>query len=1381
MFGRNDVHRGANSIVVRRLNFESLEERVVMSATSLAPEAGVTAAAVVADPVPAAALNVIDWVHSLVYYQFSQLQPDEIQYLTTQQIASIPNAYYFGQLSSPTRAALSQAQVRALTVSNVHLDDLTAQQISWLTVAQIQSLTLQDFKFLSPSQIPELTPAQVATIPDPGPFAEWTPVARAALTQPQIQALRVATVWLDRLTPQQISWLTIPQIRSLRVADFKYLAPTQTPWLTTAQIASIPDPGPFAEWTPASRAALTATQIQALDVANVWLDRLTAQQVGWLTIVQIWSLRVADFKYLGPNQTPHLTTAQIAAIPDPGPFAEWTPAARAALTSNQIPALNVATVWIDRLSPQQVAWLTAAQIRSLRVADFQYLSAAQTPYLTPAQIAAIPDPGPFAEWTAEARAALTAPQIQALNVATVWIDRLTPQQVAWLTVAQIRSLRGADFKYLGPAQTPFLTTAQIASIPDPGPFSDWSAAARAALTAPQIQALDVAAVWIDRLTPQQVAWLTVGQIRSLRGADFQYLNAQQTPYLSLMQIASIPDPGPFAAWSDAARAALTAPQIQVLNTPVIGINLLTPQQIGWLTLSQIRVVNWTQFGYLSPNQIPLIAPEQFAKIPTAGLLRNLSDESEIRLTREQLMALSSEVFARYTVAIPPPYDTYVPAVDVPVDANGVATGHHALEEAQHVFDLVPLAAATHVAIASGNWSDPRIWQGGQMPTAGARVVIASNAVVRFDVQLSAQTAINTLRIDGTLSFAAERNTQLFVDTIVVYTTGKLHIGTAAAPIADNVTARIVITGGGPIDTSWDPYLFSRGLISRGEVRMYGKDVTPYQTLSVAPTRGTTQLLMTDIPVNWEVGDALVLMGVHPDVPENQSEDLVIRAINGNVVTVDPLRYDHVPPAGFGLSIYLANMSRNIEFRSAENAVPSQRPHMMFLHNPDVDIANISVVGFGRTDKTIPINDAVVVNGVLQPGTGTNVRARYAIHFHHTGVNPAYAPAVVRGSVVEDSAGWGYVNHSSNVTMQNNISYHVVGAGFVAEDGNEIGTMVGNLAMNSTGSGDQIESRSAIHDFGHGGHGFWLQSPGIAVINNIAFGHADAAFAYFTSSAKTLFDAVNLSDPALAGGRKAIPVGSAPLKAFIGNIAATSKSGLETWFHQTRANQGQTYIDNFTAWNLRFAGVFLFYTGRTTVRNSTLVGRMELFRGTGVDTIGPSSDISLINLRVEGWEKGIVTAGRRANLISGATINAFLGIYIKLANDSIRTLDIDGQIIFKTGTSAQLAGRVPYPIYATGKVDFEFQSLASVLSPDHIRFTRSKMTLATVYFPEQAGGYVPFPKDEFADSGVVPAEYLDLTNEQLRARFGVSLGGRLPPADAVSPNGYRARLDYTPGR
>lgn len=48
------------------------------------------------------------------------------------------------------------------------------------------------------------------------------------------------------------------------------------------------------------------------------------------------------------------------------------------------------------------------------------------------------------------------------------------------------------------------------------------------------------------------------------------------------------------------------------------------------------------------------------------------------------------------------------------------------------FALVPYSEATHHAIQYGTWGDPGVWMNGEVPTAGARVVIAEGVEVILD-------------------------------------------------------------------------------------------------------------------------------------------------------------------------------------------------------------------------------------------------------------------------------------------------------------------------------------------------------------------------------------------------------------------------------------------------------------------------------------------------------------------------------------------------------------------------------------------------------------------------------------------------------------------------
>ena len=128
----------------------------------------------------------------------------------------------------------------------------------------------------------------------------------------------------------------------------------------------------------------------------------------------------------------------------------------------------------------------------------------------------------------------------------------------------------------------------------------------------------------------------------------------------------------------------------------------------------------------------------------------------------------------------------------------------------------------------------------------------------------------------------------------------------------------------------------------------------------------------------------------------------------------------------------------------------------------------------------------------------NVRGRYSVHFHRAGVVDTPA-ASVRGSVATDNPGWAYVNHSSNVDFVGNVAYDVDGAAFNTESGDEIGSFVDNISIRSHGTGGAPVDRQFLHDFGHAGHGFWFQGPGVTVEGNVATGATGAGFIFYSES------------------------------------------------------------------------------------------------------------------------------------------------------------------------------------------------------------------------------------------------------------------------------------------
>ena len=381
------------------------------------------------------------------------------------------------------------------------------------------------------------------------------------------------------------------------------------------------------------------------------------------------------------------------------------------------------------------------------------------------------------------------------------------------------------------------------------------------------------------------------------------------------------------------------------------------------------------------------------------------------------------------------------------------------------------------------------------------------------------------------------------------------MGTAAVPIAPGVQARLLITGTSAIDRQWDPFGISRGLVSHGKVSIHGAETSSIAALAGPVNAAATALQLKSAPVGWRVGDSIAIAGTTQGVPAGTEQNEVRRilSIQGNTVQLDqPLSFAHAAPAA-NLDVHVANLTRNAVIES-ESALIARRGHVMFMHSRDVDIAYAGFYRLGRTDKLQVVNDSVVgADWKLQPGTGTNPRGRYSVHFHRNGLTNDGNPAVVKGSAVVDSPGWGFVNHSSNVDMIENVAYNVRGAAFVTEVGDEIGGFYRNMAIGSSGSGREPNAARIFNDFGHQGDGFWFQGAGVSVVGNISAGNQGHAFAYYTrglyeNGAQARFLSANLTNPAIANGAPTIDIGLVPVTNFSGNVGYASAVGLLVRYH-----------------------------------------------------------------------------------------------------------------------------------------------------------------------------------------------------------------------------------------
>jgi hypothetical protein len=591
--------------------------------------------------------------------------------------------------------------------------------------------------------------------------------------------------------------------------------------------------------------------------------------------------------------------------------------------------------------------------------------------------------------------------------------------------------------------------------------------------------------------------------------------------------------------------------------------------------------------------------------------------------------------------------------------------------------IVPESQASNVAVTSGNWSSPSTW-GGDAPAAGARILIPQGITVTVDAVLP--SAFKWIRINGTLDFAATVNTLVKVETIVVDPVGTLTMGTPAQPIAANVSARVIFANLGELDRNVDPAGLGRGLLCHGIARIVGTPTTSYAYVSQAPRKGEMVVRLETAPVNWAIGGRIVIPSVKwvqessGNLASDDDELLTIVGISGTTVTVNrPLNYDHVPQQEIPLPV--AYLDRNVSLQS-ESTTVSLRAHSMFMHNPNVQIADALFENLGRTDATREVTDPQMdANGQLIPSTTGNDRGRYALHFHRCVPDPAKQATVTRVAIV-NSPKLGVVNHDSNILVQDCVAYDVAGSAFFTEIGTEIGAFRRNVAIHTIRGVGDTETRFSNHlpggsDFGFNGVGFWFQGGGVEATDNMAFHCRNDGFTIFPvgliiDGQQVRFSSANLENPAWAGGAATVGVNQVTFKKFSGNTTVASGRGFTIRKHDPIGRA--TVIENSKIVNVTEVGIIAEYGGPVTYKDMLIQGGAPWTNKTGnvgFITNFNNRGLTLDNVTIKNFNKGVIWGNNGEgyrNYIMNSTLDNIINLDIYSSPDPNGRTDMTNVVL-----------------------------------------------------------------------------------------------------------------------
>jgi G8 domain len=680
---------------------------------------------------------------------------------------------------------------------------------------------------------------------------------------------------------------------------------------------------------------------------------------------------------------------------------------------------------------------------------------------------------------------------------------------------------------------------------------------------------------------------------------------------------------------------------------------------------------------------------------------------------------------------------------------------------EHVamLQLVPTCAATHTAVRSGSWIDPRTWHHARVPGQNARVIIRADVTVRIDGVIG--NTLDWARVDGHLSFAPDRDTALTVRTLVVNAEGALIIGSAAKPLSAHAKANLVFAPRSGRDRQADPLDLAGGLISHGVVQMVAAEKSSHRPAGTALRHGMAKIELADAPQGWRVGDQVLIPGT--DLFDDQDEVRTITKIgrNGRMIELNqPLSFDHDAP--LGISIPIANLTRNIQVRSLEGASAAARGHVMIMHVQTGSVFDgVAFLDLGRTDTrrahTFP---EIGPDGQTTPGTDANTIGRYAVHFHmRSGARVDLPPHVVKNSVVIGSPKFGIVNHGGHVLAEDNVTLRIAGSHFVSENGSEIGAFRRNMAVRSAGSGEQIlESRMSIYDFAHGGHGFWMQSGAVQVTDNWASGHAGAGIFSmgmdFRENGEVIyFDARNVGPSPYADEFGRISIMDVSFYLARNTIAASGK-GLEIWYHKvyTRNFSESGVVDGLSVWNVFEEAIALPYSKSVALRNIRLLGsNKEPFAG--IDGNKLTENITVEGGEIRDFAVGMRLPARGENVARNLTLLNSRNLEIPLPVDAGRQIHLENLNFPADENDA------PGMNIVMKASEAHYGDIALLFEADRIDLTEFDGRKQRLFFPFQHPDRVLFPAGG-------PERIRGLTVAEIYQQFGLASGGALAPAHAT---------------
>ncbi|MEL6535757.1 MAG: G8 domain-containing protein, partial [Bacteroidota bacterium] len=385
------------------------------------------------------------------------------------------------------------------------------------------------------------------------------------------------------------------------------------------------------------------------------------------------------------------------------------------------------------------------------------------------------------------------------------------------------------------------------------------------------------------------------------------------------------------------------------------------------------------------------------------------------------------------------------------------------------------------------WSNPNSWIGNAVPGLTDSVLIPSSVALELDQS----DTVRTIKVEGTLTVAQDRDITLGTDYLWVHGAGALfQWGTETNPYEHQGRLHLMASATDVLPSEIEDFGTNFvGATMGGTLEIHGADRDVAWTFLDATAQENALTITLVEPTDWQVGETLVIASTDYDLDQAEERTITAVSADSTVFTLDApldnMHFGEIQTYDHGDTTYyldtraeVALLSRNLVILGAEPGPEGFGGQTFIRHGGQGRMSGVQLHHMGQKSEL----------------------GRYPFHWHHA--HDATNQYIKNSTVTYSFNRAVTVHRTMNALIEDVVAHEHIGHGFFLEDATETGNVFNHnlgLGTRAPEEGEEVQLHDRKEEAINGikllmlPATFWITNPENTFTNNSSAGSEGSGF------------------------------------------------------------------------------------------------------------------------------------------------------------------------------------------------------------------------------------------------------------------------------------------------